>query len=239
MMLLRLPEARTTGFLPSIEVPVVKIRQRETGFVGTRFKVMKSVFPRLVLAAIFVSAAVLLWFEVRVTQPEQAADNEKPAAVKLGPFNRIDNLKSLPELHFVDGSGAQHTLADFSGKVVLLNLWATWCPPCRQEMPSLDRLHARLGGDDFQVLAISTDLNGISVVQEFYRTAGIVSLEAYMDQDGETENTLKVPGLPTTLLVDKKGNAIAVRVGPAEWDSEEMERVIAAMRKQQSGAEKQ
>ncbi|MCB1830761.1 MAG: TlpA family protein disulfide reductase [Gammaproteobacteria bacterium] len=228
MMLLRLPEARTTGFLPSIEVPVVKIRQRETGFVGTRFKVMKSVFPRLVLAAIFVSAAVLLWFEIRVTQPEQAADNEKPAAVKLGPFNRIDNPKSLPELHFVDGSGAQHTLADFSGKVVLLNLWATWCPPCREEMPSLDRLHARMGGNDFHVLAISTDLQGISVVQTFYQTAGISSLEAYIDQNGETESALKVPGLPTTLLVDRRGKAIGVKVGPADWDSDTVTAVVNA-----------
>lgn len=77
--------------------------------------------------------------------------------------------------------------------------------PCREEMPSLDRLHSRMAGDSFQVLAISTDLNGISVVQEFYRKVGINSLEAYIDEDGETENALKVPGLPTTLLIDKRG----------------------------------
>lgn len=192
------------------------------------------------LVSICVFAAVLIWYRFAGTAKVPAvSDGGSGANEMLGLLRRIENPQRLPEFHFVDSSGIKRTLADFSGKTVLINLWATWCPPCRQEMPSLDRLHARLGGDDFQVLAISTDLNGISVVQEFYRTAGIVSLEAYMDQDGETENTLKVPGLPTTLLVDKKGNAIAVRVGPAEWDSEEMERVIAAMRKQQSGAEKQ
>lgn len=93
-------------------------------------------------------------------------------------------------------------------------------------MPSLDRLQSRISGDDFQVLAISTDLQGIGPVQEFYRSAGISSLKVYIDHDGETESALKLPGLPTTFLVDKKGRTVGVRVGPAEWDSEQVMTVI-------------
>lgn len=187
---------------------------------------MNSVFSRLALSTMFLLGAVLLWFQFKGTQNEQVADHGNLVEEKLGPFKKIDNPRSLPEFHFVDGSGEKRTLADFNGKILLINLWATWCPPCREEMPSLDRLDARMGGNDFQVLAISTDLQGISVVQAFYRTAGITSLKAYIDQNGETENALKVPGLPTTLLVDKKGNAVGVKVGPADWDSDTVTSVV-------------
>lgn len=185
------------------------------------------IFP-LALASIFLLAAVLSWFQFTPAQKQQAAVDGANADKMLGPFRSIDGPRPLPEFYFVDGSGAKRTLADFSGKTILINVWATWCPPCRKEMPSLDRLQSRMGGKDFQVLAISTDMNGISVVQEFYRNAGITSLEAYIDQTGETEKALKVPGLPTTLLVDKRGRAIGVKVGPAEWDSDEVSAVVNA-----------
>lgn len=191
---------------------------------------MSRVFLPLTLAFVIVLVAVLFWYPFAGTQKEKAVIEGGGAEQALGPFRRIENPRLLPEFHFVDSSGVKHTLAEFRGKTVLLNIWATWCPPCRAEMPSLDRLHARMSGDDFHVLVVSTDLNGISGVQKFFQSVGITSLEAYLDYNGETENTLKVPGLPTTLLIDKKGNAVAVKVGPAEWDSEEVERVIANMR---------
>jgi len=150
------------------------------------------------------------------------------ALSQLGPMRAITPPRLLPGFRFIDGFGAELTLADFRGKTLLINMWATWCAPCREEMPSLDRLQAKLGGDDFQVLAISTDLNGISVIQDFFQKIGISSLDAYIDLDGETETALKVPGLPTTLLVDSAGNAIAVKVGPMQWDSEEVVAVVNA-----------
>ena len=150
------------------------------------------------------------------------------AAPHLGPLRAITPPQVLPKFRFVDRAGEEHTLADFRGKILLVNIWATWCPPCREEMPSLDRLQSQIGSDDFYVLTISTDLNGISTVQDFFWLNGITSLEAYADFNGETENALKVPGLPTTLLIDKKGDAIGVMVGPTEWDSEEIIAVISA-----------
>ncbi len=185
-------------------------------------------FLTLAIASALIFAAALSWYQTAGVRRENAATAGNSAERMLGPFKKIEKPQPLPVFHFVDSSGAKRTLADFNGRTVLLNVWATWCPPCREEMPSLDRLHARMAGDSFQVLAISTDLNGISVVQEFYRKVGINSLEAYIDEDGETENALKVPGLPTTLLIDKKGNAVGVKVGPAEWDSDEVVAVVNA-----------
>jgi thiol-disulfide isomerase/thioredoxin len=114
------------------------------------------------------------------------------------------------------------SLADFRGKVVLLNIWATWCAPCRREMPTLDRLQAQLGGSDFEVVALSIDRKGLPVVKEFYAEIGLDTLPIYVDQSGSAQRTLSVLGVPTTLLLDREGNEIGRLLGPAEWDSPEM-----------------
>lgn len=160
------------------------------------------------------------------------SSGEFPFAARMGkdsqdristrPMSRIDPPRLLPEFRFLDDQGREFSLEDFRGKVLLLNIWATWCPPCREEMPSLDRLQSRLGGPEFRVLALSTDRNGVAVVQAFYREAGIGSLEMFVDQTGAAETALKLPGLPTTMLLDRSGAAIGVRVGPAQWDADEM-----------------
>jgi thiol-disulfide isomerase/thioredoxin len=110
-------------------------------------------------------------------------------------------------------------LADFRGRVVLLNLWATWCVPCRQEMPTLDRLQARLGGPDFQVIALSIDRTGAPAVRAFYEEIGVRHLPLFLDTTGNAVRQLNAPGLPTTLLLDRAGREIGRFVGPAEWDS--------------------
>lgn len=122
---------------------------------------------------------------------------------------------------FVGGDGRGQTLADFSGRVVLLNVWATWCVPCREEMPTLDRLQARLGGEDFHVLPLSIDRAGLDPVRRFYEEIGIRHLGLYLAKDLRAMRALGVIGLPTTLLIDREGREIARRVGPAEWDSPE------------------
>ena len=160
-----------------------------------------------------------------------AADSED--RILAGPMNPIDPPRLLPKVEFVDDRGRKLSLEDFRGKVVLLNIWATWCPPCREEMPSLDRLQSRLGGSEFQVLALSTDMNGVNAVRSFYQKAHIDSLEMFMDQTGEAEIKLKIPGLPTTMLIDRSGAAIGVRVGPAQWDGEE---IIALIQKELNSA---
>ena len=130
--------------------------------------------------------------------------------------------RPLPEIRFENGEGGAMALADFRGGVVLLNVWATWCAPCRREMPTLDRLQATLGGPDFQVVALSIDRKGLSAVREFYDELGLETLAIYVDETGEAQRALSVLGLPTTLLLDREGNEGGRLLGPAEWDSPEM-----------------
>ncbi|MER9580926.1 TlpA disulfide reductase family protein [Mesorhizobium sp. M0276] len=127
----------------------------------------------------------------------------------------------VPEISFEDGAGQPKTLADLSGKVVLLNIWATWCVPCRKEMPTLDRLQAKLGGPGFEVIALSID-RGADVVKQFFAEIGIQHLALNIDTSGKAMFALGVVGLPTTLLIDAQGKEIGRLIGPAEWDSPEM-----------------
>jgi thiol-disulfide isomerase/thioredoxin len=118
------------------------------------------------------------------------------------------------------------SLADFRGKQVLLNIWATWCGPCREEMPTLDRLQTRLGGPDFQVVALSIDRDGIDVVRDFYAELDLRALRIYVDTSTMAPINLNVLGVPTTLLLDRNGREIGRYTGPAEWDSEAVVSVI-------------
>ena len=134
-------------------------------------------------------------------------------------FSFLDQPRPLPDVHFVDGDGSVRKLSDFRGKLVLLNLWATWCVPCRKEMPALDRLQAMLGGPDFEVVALSIDRQGISVVRPFYEQLGIKAVGIYIDQSGKAAQLLQTVGVPTTLLIDGESREIARKMGAIEWDS--------------------
>jgi thiol-disulfide isomerase/thioredoxin len=109
----------------------------------------------------------------QATGPVRSTDGNSPAG-SANPlaFSVFDQPRSVPEIRFQDDQGHDLTLTDFRGLVVLLNVWATWCLPCRKEMPTLDRLQARLGGKDFLVIALSVDRNGIEAVRDFYREVG-------------------------------------------------------------------
>ena len=121
---------------------------------------------------------------------------------------------------------APTSLAAFRGKFVLLNVWATWCTPCREEMPTLDRLQATLGGPDFEVVALSIDQGGAPVVQDFFRQTGVKRLHPFMDLFGETTSALGVIGLPLTLLIDRQGREIGRKLGPAVWDDPQIVELI-------------
>ena len=129
----------------------------------------------------------------------------------------------------MDGDGRNLTLADFEGRVVLLNIWATWCPPCREEMPTLDALQARLGGSDFHVLPLSIDRAGLEPVRRFYRETGIRNLDLYIAEDTRAMLALAVVGLPTTILIDRMGRELGRLAGPAEWNSPEAVAQISAL----------
>lgn len=122
---------------------------------------------------------------------------------------------------FVDGAGRNLKLDDFRGRVVLLNIWATWCVPCREEMPTLDALQGRLGGDGFHVLPLSIDRGGLPVVRAFYEEIGIRHLNIYLAESIRVLAAFAVAGLPATILIDRQGSERGRLVGPAEWDSPE------------------
>ena len=134
--------------------------------------------------------------------------------------------RPLPDLRFADGKGTPTSLAAFRGKVVLLNVWATWCPPCRKEMPTLDRLQAALGGVDFAVVTLSIDEAGTPAVQAFLMQTGIKHLHPYLDTFGEASASLGAGGIPLTLLIDRDGREIGRKLGPAEWDHPRMVELI-------------
>ena len=147
-----------------------------------------------------------------------------PAAPQQAPPNFIIHPapKQVPDIPFADEQGRALSLKEFRGKTVLLNIWATWCGPCRREMPTLDRLQARLGGERFQVVALSIDRGGPSVIQKFYAETGVRNLALFVDASGRAGSDLGLVGLPGTLLINPEGREVARLIGPAEWDSPEM-----------------
>lgn len=144
------------------------------------------------------------------------------AAVAPQNFVLREKPQPVPEIRFADAEGRVRMLADFRGKVVLLNVWATWCVTCREEMPTLDRLQAALGGPDFEVVALSIDRAGPEAVRRFYTEIGIQHLSLRIDASAQAMSTLGVVGLPTTLLIDRQGRELGRLIGPAEWDTPEM-----------------
>ena len=128
----------------------------------------------------------------------------------------------IASIKFEDESGQTRSLAEFKGRVVVVNIWATWCVPCRREMPTLDHLQAALGGPDFEVVPVSIDRGGIDTIRKFYADIAVRNLAMYVDTSGRALRELGAIGLPTTLLVNRNGEEIGRIVGPAEWDSAEL-----------------
>jgi thiol-disulfide isomerase/thioredoxin len=138
----------------------------------------------------------------------------------------------LPDLTFTDASGAQKTLADWKGRTVLLNLWATWCVPCRKEMPALAALQQKLGGDGFEVVAINIDTRDPEKPKAWLKDVGVNGLNYYADPSAKVFQDLKVIGkalgMPTTIVVDPSGCEIASLAGPAEWASDDAVKFVSA-----------
>jgi len=129
--------------------------------------------------------------------------------------------KPVPPFTFTDQDGKALSLADFKGKVVVLDVWATWCTPCRAEFPRFDRLQAALGEKGLAVVPVSVDLGGRKPVDKFYDDLGVKALSKYLDPSNESAKALGLRGLPTTLIIDREGREIARIEGEAPWDSSE------------------
>jgi thiol-disulfide isomerase/thioredoxin len=149
---------------------------------------------------------------------------------------RVDSARPLTGITFTDGEGRQRTLDEWRGKVVLINLWATWCAPCKLEMPSLDRLQAKLGGADFAVVPVSLDRTGAEKPRAFLTSNKLEHLELFLDSGNALTTALRAPGLPLSVLVNYEGKEIARLAGSAEWDSPEAEALIRAAIAQKDGS---
>jgi thiol-disulfide isomerase/thioredoxin len=162
-----------------------------------------------------------------------AAERIKPLARgEIAALTIAADPRPAPTLAFQDEAGARKTLADWNGRTVLLNLWATWCVPCRQEMPALDALQAKLGTDRFEVVTVNIDTRDAAKPKAWLRAAGIQRLAYFADPSAKTFQDLKAAGkafgMPTTLLIAPSGCEIASLAGPAEWASDDAVKLVQA-----------
>jgi thiol-disulfide isomerase/thioredoxin len=127
--------------------------------------------------------------------------------------------RAPPDIRFTDGEGHALSLADFQGRAVIFSFWATWCVPCRQEMPTLDRLQALFGKTLLAVVPVSIDGQGASSVTAFYRKRGLKNLSIYLDPSAAAARALNLPGVPATLLLDRDGREAGRKIGPLDWFS--------------------
>jgi len=176
--------------------------------------------------------------EAAVGNPACAAS--QALAKKLAPLARgevasmslASSSNPMPALGFAAEDGAKVTLADFKGRTLLLNLWATWCLPCRKEMPALDRLQGTRGSDTFSVVAVNIDTAKLDRVKAFWTETNVANLTFYADSTAETFQALKQAGkalgLPTTILVGPDGCEIGTMAGPAQWDSKDALALVEA-----------
>ena len=154
------------------------------------------------------------------------------ATGEVAALTMVSKPMKMPDLAFEDGQGNPKKLSDWRGKTVLLNLWATWCVPCRKEMPALDRLEAKLGGDAFRVVAVNIDTRDLDKPKTFLKEADLTRLGNFSDAKAKVFQDLKSIGLalgmPTSVLIDGKGCQIGNMAGPAEWDSADAVKLIQA-----------
>ena len=195
-----------------------------------------------IAGVIAVSAALYGTLLYGSNRPAAAAGCEaaQPVAERLAPLARgeVAAVKvekapgRLPDLTFRRPDGAPATMADFKGRTVLFNLWATWCLPCRQEMPALDKLQAELGGPEFEVVAVNIDTRNPEKPKAWLQETGVTRLAYYADPEAKVFQDLrqvgKAVGMPTTFLIDRNGCELAAISGPAEWASEDALKLVRA-----------
>ncbi len=151
---------------------------------------------------------------------------------EVAAFQLAATPKDLSSISFKDKDGKDVTIADWKGRTVLLNMWATWCAPCRREMPALQKLQVELGGDNFEVVPVSVDLGDDTKPKAFYKKANLTELPFYADGTMGVFENLKKQGLafgmPTSVIIDKNGCSLGVLNGPAEWASDDAKALVRA-----------
>jgi len=159
----------------------------------------------------------------------QSVDMERLAAARDGDMRLVvihDAPKLLPESSFEDFTGAPVSFADYAGKVTLVNFWATWCAPCREEMPSLAALQTTRGGPDFEVVTIATGRNPPASMEAFFDEIGIENLPKYRDPQMRFSRQMGVLGLPVSILIDAQGRELGRLQGEADWNTPEVHMLL-------------
>lgn len=161
------------------------------------------------------------------------ADTSALAALRAGDMKKLilhesPRAAGTAAFQLADGAG-EATLADYKGKYVLLNFWATWCAPCRKEMPMLSELQKQFGGDRFEVLTIATGRNSPQGIKKFFEETGIDDLPRHQDPKQALAREMAVMGLPITVILDPEGREIARLIGDADWASDSAKSIIAAL----------
>jgi thiol-disulfide isomerase/thioredoxin len=178
--------------------------------------------PTLGLAVIIIALAVVAsGLGQAPAAPAQAASE----TVEPRDFIWHDKPIDAPATVFKDANDMNKTLKDFGGKVLIVNFWATWCAPCVKEMPALDRLNAKLGGKDFQVIAINQERNGPKIAKPFVEKQGW-KLPLYLDPATGFYKDAKLGGLPTSLIIGKDGKEVGRIAGEVVWDSPAVEKMV-------------
>lgn len=177
-------------------------------------------------------AAVYLMLGPQINGEGDEGAGHKPQLAQMATghmanFIASGSPKAVPDLEFLDAEGKTVRLSDFRGKTILLNLWATWCVPCREEMPALDGLEAAVGSDRFQVLALSVDKDGLELARDFLASVNATHIALYNDPTSSANFKVKGYGLPTTILLSPEGMELGRIVGPAEWNTDDAKALIA------------
>src|SRR4030043_372060 len=172
--------------------------------------------------AFFRCFSVILILLVSFSFTAEGGEDDFYSKIKINP---IKGNKKAPDLSLKDLNGKEVEIKQFKGKVIFLNFWATWCGPCKEEMPGMEFLHRQFKEKDFLLLTISVDYEGIRPVQEFINKHQY-TFPVLLDPKGETLDLFEVKGIPTTFLIDKKGKMLGKAIGPRDWKSIEVESLL-------------
>ena len=161
-----------------------------------------------------------------------AADIETLGTLREGDMRKLrfhKSAKMVPDTAFTAENGEAITMGTYEGKVIVLNFWATWCAPCRKEMPHLSELQAEFGGDDFQVVTVATGVNQRPAMQRFLGEIGVDNLPLHTDGNSALARDMGVIGLPVTLILDPQGQEIARLIGDADWASDNAKEIVKTL----------
>lgn len=193
-----------------------------------------ALIPLLIVVALGVLG--LYWFQSEPRKTE-VVEIAAPAsgfskALAKGPMAGVivhPQRKDVAAFTFANEKGEQLDLSNWKGRVVVLNLWATWCAPCRKEMPDLGKLQTALGGPDFEVVALSLDRKGLEASKAFLQEIGVTNLAPYIEPEAKSLAALQALGLPATILIDRNGKEAGRLLGPADWASPEAQAMVKAL----------